>query len=128
MCIRDRYQRRVHGLERSPESNQKIQIKRNKNLFQMMSKFIGTRDVTQCRSHHQKFFNKALAKLGINQGQCNFSVTKKPETNCDADAKTVKKVLIKDRPSIFSIPEIQLPPAEQLLTMNPIKQKIEKSK
>eukprot|EP00828_Plagiopyla_frontata_P023001 TRINITY_DN2956_c0_g1_i4.p2 TRINITY_DN2956_c0_g1~~TRINITY_DN2956_c0_g1_i4.p2 ORF type:complete len:105 (-),score=16.95 TRINITY_DN2956_c0_g1_i4:227-541(-) len=101
-----------------------------RDRFQMMSKFIGTRDVTQCRSHHQKFFRKALMKLGINQDECQFPVVKKIE-NVTEGAKPVKKVQIKRKLSINNMPEIKLPEVENpkiISQVNPLMEKIQKSK
>eukprot|EP00828_Plagiopyla_frontata_P023007 TRINITY_DN2956_c0_g4_i1.p1 TRINITY_DN2956_c0_g4~~TRINITY_DN2956_c0_g4_i1.p1 ORF type:complete len:230 (-),score=34.31 TRINITY_DN2956_c0_g4_i1:170-859(-) len=79
-------------LEKGNDNASKIQIKRNKNLFQMMSRFIGTRNVTQCRSHHQKFFRKALQKLGINQDEQQFPQEIQKQSENIAEVKPVKKV------------------------------------
>lgn len=37
--------------------------KRNKKIFLLMSKFIGSKSPSQCRSHHQKFFKKIIKTL-----------------------------------------------------------------
>ena len=40
--------------------------KRNTKIFLLMSNFIVTKTPSQCRSHHQKFYNKIFSEVEVN--------------------------------------------------------------
>lgn len=67
-------------------------IKRANKIFIQMSEFIKTKNSSQCRSHHQKFFNKIKEKIA--KGSISYAASStadnlsKYQENLNKDDKT----------------------------------------